>query len=554
MEPVVEDGAPDLDAHPAGAELFPVRAGGYRARDPIAMPATAHPGYAGRPLGLEHKLAGVISWLIVAYCLWGVFVFPGRFSVLVTIVMCYLLVRMVVTVVFSLYGDKLARDWERRDWSTASSVADLVSPRNPDPSPPFADTDVHHVVLVPNYKEPQAVLEATVAAVARQRVASRQVTLVLAMEAKEAGAEQKAAAVAEMFAGRFANILVTMHPGNMPGEIACKGSNQAWAAREAKRFVVDQLGIDIDRVTVTSCDADSILNDRYLDALGPMYVADRHRHAAFWQAPLLYYNNLWDVPFPVRFMAYITNALLMADLANPLTKPLPISTYTLSLRMLHETGYWDPAVISEDWHIYLQCYFARHGDVRMRRIILPTSADMPDGDTAMGAIAAMYHQAVRHSWGAEDIGYILQQWRGSGVPALPTTRLFWHVLRDHILRSVPWFLFTAGSVLSFLASHGGNPMLLHQPWLMLSLNTLWLSSSLGLVLLLASELRRFPPPSLSAVPGHLLGLAVAWIGLPVITLAFGAIPALYAQSKLMLGLGLSWRVTPKRIAHQMDRT
>jgi Ca2+/Na+ antiporter len=521
---------------------------------PPATSYASEPAYAGRPFGIEHKLAGSLSWFVVAYCVWGILSFPGRFSVAVSIVMLYLLVRMVVTVVFSLRGDRLTKDWARRDWSDPSAVADLVAPRHPDAAPPFAAEDVHHVVLLPNYKESPGVLEATIAAIARQHDARGQVTLVLAMEANETGSAEKGAALAQEFGDAFAHVLVTVHPGHLPGEIPCKGSNQAWAAREAKRFVVDEFGIPLERVTVTSCDADSILHPEYLHAVGRMYAADSDRHSTFWQAPLFYYNNLWKVPFPVRFMAYITHALLMADLANPLTRPLPISTYTLSMKMLQDTGYWDPAVISEDWHIYLQCWFTRGGGINLRRVFLPVLADMPDGDSAWRALVNMYHQAVRHSWGAEDIGFVMQEWPGSGAPLLPTARLYWKVLRDHMMRSIPWFLFAAGSLLSYLTTHGGNPMLLHYPLLGLSLNTLWILSSVGLLALLVVELRRDPPPHLSDLPGHLFGLAIAWLLLPVISLAFGAIPALYAQTKLMLGLGLSWRVTPKRLESQLNES
>lgn len=536
------------------AGVFGSPLAGYTQRMPAAAPYVSDPTYAGRPLGVQHKLAGFLSWFVVAWCVWGVLRFPGRLSLAVGAVVIYMLVRMALTVIFSLYGNRITADWQSRDWSSDEAVADLVAPSHPDPAPPFRPDEVHHVVVVPNYKESPGVLDATLSGLAAQACARDQVTLVLAMEAKEPGSAEKGAALAERFRRHFANVLVTIHPGNLPGEIPCKGSNQAWAAREAKRYVIDDLGIPIERVTVTSCDADSILHPDYLSALSRMFAADTRRHSSFWQAPMFYYNNLWRVPVPLRFMAYFTHALVMAELANPLAKPLPLSTYSLSLKMLHETGYWDPAVISEDWHIFLQCWFSHRGDVRLRRIFLPVSADMPDGDTPGRALLNMYHQAVRHSWGAEDIGFIMQEWPDSGVPFFATARLYWHVLRDHLLRSIPWFLFTAASILSMMTVRGLNPLPLHYPLLGLSLQWLWSACTVGLIILVAVELRRFPPPQLRMLPARLIELLTAWALLPIITLAFGAVPALYAQTKLMLGLGLTWRVTPKRLAGQFNQT
>ncbi len=541
------------DAGPA-ARVLVTRGQGYRERMSPADRYTITPAFAGRTFGVQHKVIGFISWFVVALCVVGVLRFPGRLSIAVGFVVAYLLARMVATLALTIRGGRLCRHWAARDWSDASAVADLVTPSSPDPSPPFKPEDVHHVVLVPNYKETLGVLEATLGGLAAQACARQQLTVVLAMEQKEPGSAEKGAALARRYAGRFANVLVTVHPGNLPGEIACKGSNEAWAAREAKRFVVDELDVPIERVTITSSDADSILHEDYLAALSLMYAADPERHATFWQAPMFYYNNLWRVPTPVRFMAFITHALVLQQLANPLAKPLPISTYSLSLKMLDEIGYWDPDVISEDWHIYLQAFFARDGAVSLRRIFLPISADMPDGDTRWQALMNTYHQSVRHSWGAEDIGFVIERWAADATPFFATARLLYQVLVAHLLRSIPWFLFTAGSVLSLMTMRGLNPLPLHYPLLPQALQYLWWTSSVCMLVLLALELRRNPPPHVWSLPARLVEIAAAWAFLPAITLAFGALPALYAQTKLMLGIRLSWRVTPKRLAGQLNQS
>lgn len=544
----------DLDMAEAGpARVFALPRAGYRESMSPTYRYASEPQSVGRPFGAQHKVIGFISWFAIALCVIGVLRFPGRLSIAVGVMLAYLLARMAVTLAFSIRGSRLCTDWASRDWSDDAAVADLVTPRRPDTSPPFGPRDVHHVVLIPNYEETVGVLEATLNGLAAQACAREQLTVVLAMEQKEPGSAEKGAALATRFARRFANIVVTVHPGNLPGEIACKGSNEAWAAREAKRFVVDELGVPIERVTVTSCDADSILHPHYLAALSRMYAADPERHGVFWQAPLFYYNNLWKVPTPVRLMAYITHALVIQQLANPLAKPLPLSTYSMSLKMLHEIGYWDPAVISEDWHIYLQAFFARDGAVALRRIFLPISADMPDGDTRWRALVNMYHQSVRHSWGAEDIGFVMQEWAGTWTPFFTTARLLYQVLIAHLLRSIPWFVFTAGSLLSLMTMRGLNPMPLRYPMLPIVLQYLWSLSSVCMIVLVTMELHRNPPPRLSSLPVRILEIGAAWVLLPAITLMFGALPALYAQTKLMLGLGLTWRVTPKRLESQLNQ-
>lgn len=55
----------------------------------------------------------------------------------------------------------------------------------------------------------------------------------LAMEQREANGELKAMTLVSEFAKKFRNIEFSVHPSDIPGEAAGKGSNVAWAARKA---------------------------------------------------------------------------------------------------------------------------------------------------------------------------------------------------------------------------------------------------------------------------------------------------------------------------------
>ena len=63
----------------------------------------------------------------------------------------------------------------------------------------------------------------------------------LAMEAREVGAEMKALGLVSEYMKNFRFIHFTMHPGDIPGEAAGKGSNSAWAARKlSERYSIDE--------------------------------------------------------------------------------------------------------------------------------------------------------------------------------------------------------------------------------------------------------------------------------------------------------------------------
>jgi hypothetical protein len=52
------------------------------------------------------------------------------------------------------------------------------------------------------------------------------------MEQREAEAESKALILVQGFAKKFRSIGFSIHPADIPGEAAGKGSNLAWAARK----------------------------------------------------------------------------------------------------------------------------------------------------------------------------------------------------------------------------------------------------------------------------------------------------------------------------------
>jgi hypothetical protein len=61
------------------------------------------------------------------------------------------------------------------------------------------------------------------------------------MEQREQNCEAKAHQLVEEFAAKFRTISYTVHPSDIPGESAGKGSNVAWAARKAsERYPIEQ--------------------------------------------------------------------------------------------------------------------------------------------------------------------------------------------------------------------------------------------------------------------------------------------------------------------------
>jgi cellulose synthase/poly-beta-1,6-N-acetylglucosamine synthase-like glycosyltransferase len=343
-------------------------------------------------------------------------------------------------------------------------------------------------------------------------------------------------------------MLVTVHPCGLPGEAPGKGSNQSWAACRAKEYLVDQHGIPLDSLTVTSCDADSLIHPSYFAELTRQFASDPRRYERIWQAPFRFNNNIWRSPAPIRLLGFLNNMVQVSELANPLAVNMPLSTYSLSFRLADDVGYWDEMVIAEDWHILLRCLFGTGGRVTLQPVFLPTAGDSVTGDTIWEAFRIFYKQRLRHAWGSTDIGYILQQWnRWDDVPFWPKAGAFAKVVHDHIVFTVAGLMLGVGSLVMIL-QHGLLAVAAPFP----GLYTFLLQSGNGLSAVgtaaawlyehLAS--RRASP---GWMPARLLFEALTWTILAPCTLFLVIAPTFEAQFRQMFGGDLIFWRTPKKV-------
>jgi hypothetical protein len=337
----------------------------------------------------------------------------------------------------------------------------------------------------------------------------------------------------------------TLHPAGLPGEVVGKSSNENYAARIAKRRLVDEHGHPLSAVTVTSCDADTVFHARYFSCLTYKFCTDAERYRRFWQSPILLNNNIWETPAPLRVGSALAGVHILSNLVKRNRMVFPQSTYSLSLQLAHEVGYWDPDVIPEDWHMFLKCFFATSGRVEVEPIFLPTGNDAVHAGGWWRSTKMAYVQHKRHAWGASDIPYAIRQ-------SLAHTEMTWRrrlrrvvaLSANHLLWSTHWFILTVGWWLPWaLAQVLGTPA---QPnWLHLMARWALFLCLVPYVVMIRIDARLRPPKPRTWTPWQSIIAFVMWFCLPVTSFITSTLPALDAQTRLMLGRRLEYRVTEK---------
>lgn len=482
-------------------------------------------------------LPGAFTWLVISMLFWAPFVAPWPLAALVVLFDLYWLARSVSSAAHALVGLRKLRKWERIDWWNEY----LKARKQGEALVPWEK--VHHVVIIPNIHETHEKLRRTLVHLAQERIAKTHITVVLAMEGAEVGAVEKARTLQAEFEEEFAHFFYTVHPEALPGEVKGKSSNEAWAAAWIKGKLVDEMGYSVDNLTVTSCDADSLIHRNYYSCLTYLFSTDPSRHRKFWQAPIFLYNNIWSVPMPIRVVSVLAGLNFLADLCKGHKILFPQSTYTLSLRLAYEVGYWDVDVIPEDWHMFLKCFFHYNGQVFTQPVFLPVWADAVQSTSYFRSLLVRYQQAKRHAWGAIDIPYAVRKtFSSGGVKNWRIARYLWALSENHIVWSTHWFLLALGGAVPPLLAPAQFAPLSGLPVVLSFILTLCL---LPLAIMIALDLVLRPPGPQKFSFVLAVSSILQWFLLPVTSFIFATLPALHAQTQMMVGKRMEYKVTEK---------
>jgi hypothetical protein len=317
-------------------------------------------------------------------------------------------------------SETLTSDHNGCSTSTSSEVGDFESEVYTDATDVSTAEPVIHAIVIPNYKEEIDSLKETLEVLASHVLARSSYDIYLGMETREQNGESKALSLIQEFAKRFRSIDYTMHPGDIPGEAAGKGSNMAWAARKLSA----KYPLEMRRnVVITGIDADSHLSATYFKQINDMHRSyPETATTTVYAAPIIFDRNAHAVPAIVRVADILWSAGGMSGLYRSSTIGPPTSVYSLSLELIDRVGGWDgdAEAIGEDLHMFIKCFFALNGNITCRTIMSPVSHSNVVGTYKEGVrgivsgMEARYKQALRHMWGSLDTGYgirkLMEMW------------------------------------------------------------------------------------------------------------------------------------------------
>lgn len=483
-------------------------------------------------LRLLEILPGFVSWNIILFPYWGIFVIPSAVAYFVLLFNIYWFYQSFTIAISATISHLRMQASMKYDW-----VSDLEL---------FPDwKQINNIVIIPTYKEPLKTLMRTIGSLAAQTLPPKNITVVLAMETKEPEAEreEKVAELKKVYGKLFRDFIVTVHTLT-PGEIVGKASNERYAAISVKEMLVDKKKEDISYMTVTSCDADHVFHKNHFAALSYKFLDNPKRYLRFWQPAVFFYNNIWNLPALTRVPNTFMSIWNLSQLPRR-DRLINGQNYSLSLKLLHEVDYWDADKIPEDWGIFFKAFYKMKGGIEVEPLYLPLYTDAAESKTFWGTLKNQYEQLKRWAWGASDDPWIIKNYfLTPGVPFWDKTTRLIFVLMSHFLWPVNWFIITIGLTLPTLLNPAFGRTSLG--YLVPQVSSFLLTVALTFLVIMIIFDNIYKPPRPANFPlWRALLIPFEFILMPITGFFFGALPGLDAHTRLMLGKYIEYKVTEK---------
>lgn len=405
-------------------------------------------------------------------------------------------------------------------------------------------SEVIHVVILATYNETLETLRPSLQALTEARYDLKKIWFVVAYEERGGDVDRgRIATLRSEYGSRFGKFLAYEHPDGIPGEVIGKGANIAHAGRKVLE-VVKQEGVPVKNVIVTTLDADHRPDPAYFQHLTYAFVTSESPKQYAYQPIPMFFNNIWDVPAPMRVLATGNSFWVVINSVRPhLLRNF--AAHAQPLDALIATDFWATFTIVEDGHQYWRSFFRFDGQYRVEPIYAPIYQDAPLARGYWRTYVNQYLQLQRWAYGVSDIPYVaIQNARHPKIPWGNRAIHFWRLFEGHYSwATAPLILTFVAWLPLFLNPTFKYTVLAHQ--LPIVASQIMTIAMVGLFITIWLSIISLPQRPKSKKPIQNLFMILQWALLPLVALGFGALAAIDAQTRLMFGKYLGFRVTEK---------
>jgi hypothetical protein len=411
--------------------------------------------------------------------------------------------------------------------------------------PVIKPSEIVHVAMIATYNESWEVLEPTVQSVIDSEYDVKHIILVIAYEERGGKRVQdQAEELIRQYKHYFLDAFAVKHPDKMPGEIIGKGGNITYAGYKLQKYLEDKK-IDPIKVVVTTLDADNHPDKKYFAALTYVYAMTPDPVHVSYQPIVMYSNNIWDAPAPMRVLATSSSLWNIVQTLRPhLLRNF--SSHAQSMQALIDTDFWSVRTIVEDGHQFWRTYFRYEGKHVVYPIYIPVYQDAVLSSSYRKTLKAQFIQLRRWAYGASDVAYVVEMgfFRDNKVPKFDLVTKFLRLMEGH----VNWALGPPMLAFSAFVPALFNPQNYAANILPIIISRVQEVAIVGALVSVFICFKTLPPKPARYRRHRTFFMVLQWVYLPVVGLAYSASAALYSQTRLMFGWYLDkFDVTDKAV-------
>lgn len=482
-------------------------------------------------------LPGFLSWLTLLMAVLFSWLAPFAVAIFIIAFDFYWLLRVLYLALHQVASYRKMKANIRTDWLGKLEADDQKAWR-----------DMYHLVILPFAKEEKSVVAGTLQSIKAASYPKDRMIVVLALEERAgSGAKRVAAELEKEFGNDFLSLSGTVHPDNIPGELAGKGANVDWCVKKIKERLLPQLGIPEEKIIVSLFDIDTKPYPQYFFCLTWNFLAVPDALRKSFQPIPVYNNNIWDSPAVSRIIA--TSATFFQMMQQERSEQLvTFSSHSMSLKTLVEVGY-PYNNVSDDSRIFWRAYFKYRGKYQVVPMYYPVSMDAVLSSTLTRTMVNQYKQQRRWSWGVENVPYVFfNLLKNPASAAVSIREKFFHAV-NMIEGFWSWatcsiLTFCLGWLPLMLGGRTFNGMLLsyNLPRVTSIIMTM---AMIGMIVSAIISMLLLPPRPANYGKLRSFSMVVQWAFLPVALIIFGSVPALESQTRLMINKPLGFWVTEK---------
>lgn len=405
---------------------------------------------------------------------------------------------------------------------------------------------VYHLVIIPVVKESREIVEVGLKSLVSGSFACKRMLMIFALEERaQENIKTDVWRMQSKYKNNFYDLLVVTHPVDLPGEARVKGANATYAAQKAAEYFKEK-DIPYENVIVSCFDADTVVTPEYFSCLTYYYIVTPHRTRASFQPIPVYHNNIWEAPSFARVLDIGSSFFQLVEATNP-EKLVTFSSHSMSFKALVEIGYWPLDIISDDSAIFWKAFIHFDGDYRVVPIYTTLSMDITVGKTRWETFKNVYKQKRRWAWGIENFPIVMRAFlKAENISLYKRLKHAFKLLEGHISWATwPFILTIVGWLPALFAEREFVNSIVYFSTARIR-GTIFSLASIALLNCIFLSMLLLPKQKIRFRFFKKLKHTIEWVFIPLISVFLSAIPALDAQTHLMLGKYMEFWVSVKK--------